>query len=272
MTNYPPYTPNRATDFDWSSIPEDSPYRQLEGTDTAIYIREVAGTQYYQRGRYDHELEQRIWPRAGDVLDLVRQPENPHDFNAIQIRYKNAQYMIGHVPRGFAEYLAPAMDAGQILRAYCTITGDHRPWTMCFAITGPVIEGWMTTKEQFDIEATEQDARDEAEYALEHARWAREMEEYFVRQAIATGEGIPAWAGQRPDWRKEQAIDDWDRRLRDWRDARRLDAARAFRGVGAYKIVADDLPVPERGRFQVCTSQWRSRKTFDQDLDDQIAF
>lgn len=52
----------------------------------------------------------------GEPLRLVREPETPHDRNAIRILRSNRED-IGYVPRDNAAKLAPKMDAGQPLRA-----------------------------------------------------------------------------------------------------------------------------------------------------------
>jgi single-stranded-DNA-specific exonuclease len=48
--------------------------------------------------------------REGEALELVREPENPHDPNAIQVRF--GQLQLGFLRREIAKYLAPNMDAG----------------------------------------------------------------------------------------------------------------------------------------------------------------
>ncbi|MBV8490727.1 MAG: DEAD/DEAH box helicase [Candidatus Eremiobacteraeota bacterium] len=53
--------------------------------------------------------------RAGFTVDLVRDPHNPQDPNAIEVRYGNLQ--VGFIKRGMAAHLAPAMDEGARYRA-----------------------------------------------------------------------------------------------------------------------------------------------------------
>ncbi|HEY8315091.1 MAG TPA: helicase-related protein [Candidatus Baltobacteraceae bacterium] len=48
-------------------------------------------------------------------LTLERQPDNPHDANAIAVRYGNLQ--IGFLAKGMAKHLAPRIDAGARYRA-----------------------------------------------------------------------------------------------------------------------------------------------------------
>ncbi|HTU81728.1 MAG TPA: DEAD/DEAH box helicase, partial [Candidatus Acidoferrales bacterium] len=53
--------------------------------------------------------------RVGAELQLVRQPDNPHDPNAIAVFYGNLQ--VGFLHRAMAAHLAPAIDAGARYRA-----------------------------------------------------------------------------------------------------------------------------------------------------------
>jgi hypothetical protein len=284
MTERPPFTTHRAHEYDWTTISEGSPYSTLVGTDTAIHISSVAGTQYHERGDYDRDLDQEIWPLAGDRLELVREPDNPYHENAIQIRWKNGRFMIGHVPRHLADELAPAMDAGQVLMAYCSVMGDCRPWSMCCAIIGPIIEDWMSRLEQCRIEGEAEMRRMEAEWAIEAERRNREYEECWIETAIETGKGVPAWEPDNPDLNQTWEIDSWNYRLKKWRDERRLDAVRAFRPVrGGPKIIADDLPVPEphrprrrqadrRAKQQARHAERRRLAASFAELDDDLPF
>ncbi|MGZ3522780.1 MAG: helicase-related protein [Vulcanimicrobiaceae bacterium] len=53
--------------------------------------------------------------QIGYHLTLQRQPDNPHDSNAIAVRYGNLQ--IGFLSKGIAKHLAPRMDSGTRYRA-----------------------------------------------------------------------------------------------------------------------------------------------------------
>lgn len=48
---------------------------------------------------------------------LIRNPDNEHDANAVQVHVPAANTMIGHLPRALASRLAPLMDAGQVWQA-----------------------------------------------------------------------------------------------------------------------------------------------------------
>lgn len=48
--------------------------------------------------------------RADIPVDLVRNPDNPYDSNAVQVRYMG--YMLGHLPKDVAARIAPLLDSG----------------------------------------------------------------------------------------------------------------------------------------------------------------
>lgn len=52
----------------------------------------------------------------GQLLSVLRQPDNPADANAIAVYYFNQ--MLGHVPRGFAAEVAPLVDAGAMIKCW----------------------------------------------------------------------------------------------------------------------------------------------------------
>jgi hypothetical protein len=75
--------------------------RGYEDTDVAVEVpalntgapwfgSEVAGLQFNAYGRCDDLTGERIMPRLGDRLHLVRDPENPHDANAVGVWWRNA--------------------------------------------------------------------------------------------------------------------------------------------------------------------------------------
>ena len=57
------------------------------------------------------------------TLDLVREPENPYDPNAIQVH--SDEHFIGFVAKQVAEDLAPLMDAGESFT--CRTAGHQAP-------------------------------------------------------------------------------------------------------------------------------------------------
>ena len=74
--------------------------------------------------RYAEAAE--IWPHlsAGDALDLVREPDNPHDANAVRVEWRGRK--LGYVPRTDNGALAWAMDRGELLRARVSRLAEHR--------------------------------------------------------------------------------------------------------------------------------------------------
>ena len=105
--------------------------------DGAAYRRiGVAGLQYYGYGRPGLDGQPMI-PKAGDRVQLVREPTNPHDANAIMVIWRNS-LVLGHVPRGDAKLLAPTLDAGVLVRSYVTDPGNgKRCWSVSLLLVGP---------------------------------------------------------------------------------------------------------------------------------------
>lgn len=64
-----------------------------------------------------HHEAVRVWPllRAGDSLQLVREPGNPHDPRAIRVDWRG--HKLGYVPRRDNDAIAWGMDRGDTLRA-----------------------------------------------------------------------------------------------------------------------------------------------------------
>ena len=63
-----------------------------------------------------HDAAQ-VWPqlKAGDALELSREPDNPHDANAIRVEWQGR--VLGYVPRSENAALAWGLDRGAALRA-----------------------------------------------------------------------------------------------------------------------------------------------------------
>jgi hypothetical protein len=72
----------------------------------------LAGFQYYE-GK-DLWLEM----KSGDKLTLVREPDNPHDANAIRLEWKGRK--LGYVPRRDNSDLARQLDLGMTAEARIT--------------------------------------------------------------------------------------------------------------------------------------------------------
>ena len=61
--------------------------------------------------------------KPGDALDLVREPDNPHDANAVRVEWRGRK--LGYVPRDQNGALAWAMDRGEGLRAHVSRLAEH---------------------------------------------------------------------------------------------------------------------------------------------------
>ncbi len=71
-------------------------------------IVKLAGVTY---GDTQKNIKKYGGPGVGDGYDLVREPDNPADPNAIQIVFLD--FVMGYVPRKEARKLAPLMDKGR---------------------------------------------------------------------------------------------------------------------------------------------------------------
>jgi hypothetical protein len=67
-----------------------------------------------------------VWPvlATGDALELVREPDNPHDANAVRVEWRGRK--LGYVPRAENAALAWAMDRGEPVRARVSRLAEHR--------------------------------------------------------------------------------------------------------------------------------------------------
>jgi hypothetical protein len=61
---------------------------------------------------------------VGDRLDLVREPANPHDANAVRVEWRGRK--LGYVPRAENAALAWAMDRGEPVSARVSALREHR--------------------------------------------------------------------------------------------------------------------------------------------------
>jgi hypothetical protein len=66
-----------------------------------------------------------VWPelRVGDRLELAREPDNPHDANAVKVLWRGR--MLGYVPRSDNAALAWGLDRGTALRARISALALH---------------------------------------------------------------------------------------------------------------------------------------------------
>jgi hypothetical protein len=68
---------------------------------------------------------------------LVREPDNPHDPNAIRVEL--ARLYLGYVPRHIAEDLAPVMDEGKRFIALFVNRNEH-PFHDTVGLTVKIVE------------------------------------------------------------------------------------------------------------------------------------
>lgn len=81
----------------------------------------LAGFQYY-----DGKV---LWDqmKVGDALALVREPQNPHDANAVRVEWKGQP--LGYVPRRENADVARQIDRGNAVRArIVALTEARNPW------------------------------------------------------------------------------------------------------------------------------------------------
>lgn len=81
----------------------------------------LAGFRYYEGKRLWSEM------KVGDPLELVREPDNPHDANAVRVEWRG--HKLGYVPRADNEALARFMDRGSKAGARITrLKKSRNPW------------------------------------------------------------------------------------------------------------------------------------------------
>jgi hypothetical protein len=66
-----------------------------------------------------------VWPqlRQGDALELVREPDNAHDANAVRVEWRGRK--LGYVPRRENAAIAWGLDRGAPLRARVSRLVEH---------------------------------------------------------------------------------------------------------------------------------------------------
>ena len=77
----------------------------------------LAGFRYHAAAEVWHEL------RVGDALALAREPDNPHDPNAIAVTWRGRK--LGYVPRRDNATLAWGLDRGAPLQARISRLAPH---------------------------------------------------------------------------------------------------------------------------------------------------
>ncbi len=74
---------------------------------------------------FSHHAAPRLWPqlREGDALELVLQQDNPHDAQAVQVRWRGER--LGYLPRNANGALARALAGGLPLQARIGRLHEH---------------------------------------------------------------------------------------------------------------------------------------------------
>ena len=81
----------------------------------------LAGFRYYEGKRLWSEM------KVGDALQLVREPENSYDPNAVRVEWRGEK--LGYVPRADNAALARFMDRGSKAEARITrLKKSRNPW------------------------------------------------------------------------------------------------------------------------------------------------
>ena len=99
----------------------------LAGAPTLVHAQNVrllvqssplAGFRYHEAPKWFGDL------RNGDPLTLRREPDNPHDANAVRVEWQG--HMLGYVPRAQNTTLAWAMDRGDPVSGRISRVREHR--------------------------------------------------------------------------------------------------------------------------------------------------
>ncbi len=94
---------------------------QAQSLKILVQSSPLAGFQYHAAGELWSEL------RVGDSLALIREPENPHDSNAVRVEWRGR--MLGYLPRTENRAVAAEMDRGSSVSGRIAKLRQHRnPW------------------------------------------------------------------------------------------------------------------------------------------------
>jgi hypothetical protein len=95
----------------------------VRAADAYIIVQQspLAGFQYYDgKGLWD-------MMRVGDTLQLAREPQNPHDANAVRVEWRGQ--MLGYVPHRENGDVARQIDRGAPVKARIVrLTEARNPW------------------------------------------------------------------------------------------------------------------------------------------------
>lgn len=94
---------------------------QAETVKLLVQSSPLAGFQYHAGAA--------VWPQlqVGDRLQLIREPDNPHDARAVRVEWQGRQ--LGYLPRAENEAVAAAMDRGERVEGRISALVAHKnPW------------------------------------------------------------------------------------------------------------------------------------------------
>ncbi|WP_306149773.1 HIRAN domain-containing protein [Roseibium sp. MMSF_3361] len=150
--------------------------------------------QFYDYDCPDERSGNPIRPVAFEQLELVRQPDNKEDPNAIEVRFRNGTYKLGFVDRLLAVGLAHRLDKGHSAIAYAISGGDGEPWSVKMLIIGKAVSKkvWRQNRKRKNREI-----RDEAD---------RLVEEMLMASAPARYSPIDLEQAERRGKRLNQAV------------------------------------------------------------------
>ncbi|GJE46990.1 hypothetical protein GOFOIKOB_0009 [Methylobacterium tardum] len=155
----------------------------------------IAGLQFYDYAAIYELTGEPLIPVAGDRLSLVRESENPHDSNAVEVWWRNG-IRLGHLPRRVAAEIAGPLDAGVALRAYVAHGGDGEAWSARALLVGSAAAAFHGRYIRHVCEAA-------------FSRWEWEQESRAIREDRPSRERGQAFAreqGDRRTARLQQAV------------------------------------------------------------------
>ncbi|MDE4912232.1 HIRAN domain-containing protein [Methylobacterium sp. 092160098-2] len=150
----------------------------------------IAGLQFYDYAGIDELTGAPLIPAAGDRLSLVREPENSHDQNAIEVWWRNG-IRLGLLPRQVATEVAGPLDAGVALRAYVAHGGNGEAWSARALLVGPAAEAFHGRYIQHVVDAA-------------FWRWEDEERARHVREDRPSRERAQAFAREQGDRRRDR--------------------------------------------------------------------
>lgn len=93
----------------------------------------VAGVQHHDLAQVVNELE------VGDDLELIPEPTNKYDPNAIQIK-DCLGTMLGYVPRKFSAEISAKLELTELVCTITELNKENKPWEMLKVKIVPLAE------------------------------------------------------------------------------------------------------------------------------------